>query len=129
MKMSKAVRKLVENAKSVGLAKAGLGGGGAPKSMKKATGDAPKEGDVIADPDIKAGRGQKVTIEDDPDVEKEQEDEEGGEDDNEYKETSETKEDKIDLEGEMKEQSFIKKKVEQAKNLAEMSSGGDNLSQ
>ena len=132
MRMSKAVRNLVANAKSIGLAKAqgpGTGTADPRRTTKKAAGDAPKEGDVISDPDIKVGRGRKVDIEEDPDVEKDREEEQGGEDDNEYKETSDTKEDKIDLEGEMKEHSFIKKKVEAAKNLAEMSSAGDGLAQ
>lgn len=108
MKMSKAVRKLVGNIEEAGLTKAstnaekGGNGEGKPKSMKKAPGDAPKDGDVISNPDIKVGRGKKIEVEEDPDVEKDKEDEEGGEDETEYKETSDQKEDKLDLEGETK---------------------------
>lgn len=58
-------------------------------------------------------------MEDDPDVEKEKEDELGGEDESEYKETSNTVEDKVDAEGQMKE-SLKKVMKEKAKNLAEM---------
>lgn len=97
----------------------GKGGSSAAKKEKKGANDKPKEGDVVTDPEIKVGRGQIVDVEDDPDVEKDKEDELGGEDDAEYKETSNTKEDKVDTEGQMK--ANLKKVMkEKAKNLAEM---------
>jgi hypothetical protein len=97
----------------------GMGGPGKAKKMKKGVSDKPKEGDVVMDPEIKTGRGQKVEVEDDPDIEKDKEDELGAEDEAEYKETSDTKEDKVDAEGQMKE-SLKKVMKEKAKNLAEM---------
>ena len=53
----------------------GMGGPGKAKKMKKGLSDKPKEGDVVVDPEIKAGRGAKVDMEDDPDIEKDKEDE------------------------------------------------------
>lgn len=95
-----------------------MGGPGKAKKMKKGLNDKPKEGDVVTDPDIKVGRGQKVEVEDDPDVEKDKEDELGAEDDSEYKETSDTKEDKVDTEG--PKDNLKKVTKEKTKNLAEM---------
>lgn len=143
MRMSKAVRRLLEGFKESGIDSSnpkdqkyggnllkiqaqGLGSGsaGEPKKLKKETGDKPKEGDVVENPEIKIGRGNKVDVEDDPDIEKDKEDELGGEDEEEYKETSNTAEDKVDTEAKMKEMNKkvkkTNKKKEKAKNLAEV---------
>lgn len=140
--MSKAVKRLLEGFKESGIDSSnpkdekyggnlvkmqaqglGKGGAGKPKNLKKGEGDKPKEGDVVENPEIKVGRGNKVEQEDDPDVEKDKEDELGGEDENEYKETSNSAEDKVDTEAKMKEMNKkVKKqgKKEKAKNLAEV---------
>lgn len=106
----------------------GMGGPGKAKKMKKGVNDKPKEGDVVQDPDLTVGRGQKVEAEDDPDVEKDKEDELGAEDDAEYKETSDTKDDKVDTEGPKDNLKKISKKT--ANNLAEMhTQGGEGHAQ